>query len=111
MMAAMGNEFDEQVISTVAAGRAEWTLHGKFFLADESVAGATSLETYLQRALVASPALVDGRHAYTLADVRTDHRESKTFATLQRASSRTAARATMSLFDYLMMHLGSEASR
>ena len=98
LQGSMSNEFDEQVFNGAAA-----ELNGLFTQADdESVAGA--VETYTT-GIGRFAALVDGKHAYTLADVRAVI-GSKTFA-LYAGLFANSNKGDLSLFDYLTQMLGS----
>ena len=98
LQGSMSNEFDEQVFNG-AAGE----LNGLFTqAADESAASA--IETYTT-GIGRFAALVDGKHAYTLADVRAVI-GSKTFA-LYAGLFANSNKGDMSLFDYLTQALGS----
>ena len=93
LQGSMSNELDEQAFNGAAA-----ELNGLFTQADdESVASA--IETYTT-GIGRFSALVDGRHAYTLADVRAVI-GSKTFALYAGGCSRTPNKGDLSLFDYL----------
>ena len=98
LQGSMSNEFDEQVFNG-AAGE----LNGLFTqAADESAASA--VETYTT-GIGRFAALVDGKHSYTLADVRAVI-GSKTFA-LYAGLFANSNKGDMSLFDYLTHQLGS----
>ena len=98
LQGSMSNEFDEQVFNGTAT-----ELNGLFTqAADESVASA--IETYTT-GIGRFASLVDGRHAYTLADVRAVI-GSKTFA-LYAGLFANSNKGDMSLFDYLTRALGS----
>ena len=98
LQGSMSNEFDEQVFNGTAT-----ELNGLFTqAADESVAGA--VETYTT-GIGRFAGLVDGKHAYTLADVRAVI-GSKTFA-LYAGLFANSNKGDMSLFDYLTQMLGS----
>ena len=98
LQGSMSNEFDEQVFNGTAT-----ELNGLFTqAADESVAGA--VETYTT-GIGRFAGLVDGKHAYTLADVRAVI-GSKTFA-LYAGLFANSNKGDMSLFDYLTQALGS----
>ena len=98
MQGSLSNELDEQVFNGTAT-----ELNGLFTQADdESVAGA--VETYTT-GIGRFAALVDGKHAYTLADVRAVI-GSKTFA-LYAGLFANSNKGDMSLFDYLTRALGS----
>ena len=98
MQGSLSSELDEQTFNG-ASGE----LNGLFVQAT-NVNAAGSVETYpsgIQR----YAALVDGSHAYTLADVRAII-GSKTFA-LYAGLFANSGKGETSLFDYLVMHLGS----
>ena len=98
LQGSMSNEFDEQVFNG-AAGE----LNGLFVQATD-VNAASAVETYttgIQR----FASLVDGKHAYTLADVRAVI-GSKTFG-LYAGLFANSNKGDMSLFDYLTHQLGS----
>ena len=98
LQGSMSNEFDEQVFNGAAT-----ELNGLFVqAADESVASA--IETYTT-GIGRFAGLVDGKHAYTLADVRAVI-GSKTFA-LYAGLFANSNKGDMSLFDYLTQALGS----
>ena len=98
LQGSMSNEFDEQVFNGTAT-----ELNGLFTqAADESAAG--SVETYTT-GIGRFAALVDGRHAYDLSDVRAVI-GSKTFA-LYAGLFANSNKGDMSLFDYLTHQLGS----
>ena len=98
LQGSMSNEFDEQVFNGTAT-----ELNGLFTQADdESVASA--VETYVT-GIGRFAGLVDGKHAYTLADVRSVI-GSKTFA-LYAGVFANSNKGDMSLFDYLTQALGS----
>ena len=98
LQGSMSNEFDEQVFNG-AAGE----LNGLFTqAADESAASA--VETYTT-GIKRFAELVDGKHAYTLADVRAVI-GSKTFA-LYAGLFANSNKGDLSLFDYLTQMLGS----
>ena len=98
MQGSLSNELDEQTFNG-AAGE----LNGLLTQAtDESAASA--VETY-QTGIQRFASMVDGRHAYTLADVRAVI-GSKTFAHYASIFA-NSNKGDMSLFDYLVMHLGS----
>ena len=96
--AALSNELDEQTFNG-AAGE----LNGLFTQAT-NVNAAGAVENYTT-GIGRFAALVDGRHAYSLADVRAVI-GSKTFA-LYAGLFANANKGDVSLFDYLMLHLGS----
>ena len=98
MQGSLSNEMDEQVFNG-ASGE----LNGLFTQATD-VSAASAVETYTT-GIARFAALVDGRHAYTLADVRAVI-GSKTFA-LYAAVFANTNKGDLSLFDYLTMHLGS----
>ena len=98
MQGSLSNELDEQTFNG-AAGE----LNGLFTQAAD-VAKAAAVETYTT-GIGRFAALVDGRHAYSLADVRAVI-GSKTFA-LYAGLFANANKGDVSLFDYLMLHLGS----
>ena len=98
MQGSLSNELDEQTFNGAAA-----ELNGLFTqAADESVAGA--VETYTT-GIGRFAGLVDGKHAYTLADVRAVI-GSKTFA-LYAGLFANSNKGESSLFDYLTQALGS----
>ena len=98
LQGSMSNEFDEQVFNGSAT-----ELNGLFTQAtDESAASA--IETYTT-GIGRFAALVDGKHAYTLADVRAVI-GSKTFA-LYAGLFANSNKGDLSLFDYLTQALGS----
>ena len=98
LQGSMSNEFDEQVFNGTAT-----ELNGLFTqAAAESVAGA--IETYTT-GIGRFAGLVDGKHAYTLQDVRAVI-GSKTFA-LYAGLFANSNKGDMSLFDYLTQALGS----
>ena len=96
MQGSMSNELDEQVFNG-AAGE----LNGLFTQAT-AVAAASAVETYVT-GIARLASLVDGRHAYTLADVRAVI-GSKTFGLYAGVFS---GNGNVSLFDYLTQMLGS----
>ena len=98
MQGSMSNELDEQTFNG-AAGE----LNGLFTQATD-VAAASSAETFTT-GIARFAALVDGRHAYNLGDLRAVI-GSKTFA-LYAGLFANANKGDVSLFDYLSMHLGS----
>ena len=100
MQGSLSNELDEQTFNG-AAGE----LNGLFTQAgDESVASCRrNLRT---TGIGRFAALVDGKHAYTLADVRAVI-GSKTFALVQPELFANSNKGDMSLFDYLTQALGS----
>ena len=98
MQGSLSNELDEETFNG-AANR----LNGLFVQATD-VSAASAIETYttgIQR----FAALVDGRHAFTLADVRAVI-GSKTFA-LYAGLFANSNKGDVSLFDYLTQMLGS----
>ena len=98
LQGSLSNELDEQTFNGTAT-----ELNGLFTqAADESVAGA--VETYTT-GIGRFAALVDGKHALTLADVRAVI-GSKTFA-LYAGLFANSNKGDMSLFDYLTQALGS----
>ena len=98
MQGSLSNELDEQTFNG-AAGE----LNGLFTqAADESAASA--IETYTS-GIGRFAGLVDGKHAYTLADVRAVI-GSKTFA-LYSGVFANSNKGDLSLFDYLTQALGS----
>ena len=98
LQGSMSNELDEQAFNGTAT-----ELNGLFTqAADESAASA--IETYTS-GIGRFAALVDGKHAYTLADVRAVI-GSKTFA-LYAGLFANNNKGDMSLFDYLTQALGS----
>ena len=98
MQGSLSNELDEQVFNG-ASGE----LNGLFTQATD-VAAASSAETFTT-GIARFAALVDGRHAYDLSDLRAVI-GSKTFA-LYAGLFANANKGDLSLFDYLSMHLGS----
>ena len=98
MQGSMSNELDEQVFNG-ASGE----LNGLFTQATD-VTAASSAETFTT-GIARFAALVDGRHAYDLRDLRAVI-GSKTFA-LYAGLFANANKGDLSLFDYLSMHLGS----
>ena len=98
MQGSLSNELDEQTFNG-AAGE----LNGLFTQAT-NVNAAGAVENYTT-GIGRFAALVDGRHAYSLADVRAVI-GSKTFA-LYAGLFANANKGDVSLFDYLMLHLGS----
>ena len=98
MQGSLSNELDEQTFNG-AAGE----LNGLFTQATD-VAAASSAETFTT-GIARFAALVDGRHAYDLSDLRAVI-GSKTFA-LFAGLFANANKGDVSLFDYLSMHLGS----
>ena len=98
MQGSLSSELDEQVFNGAAA-----ELNGLFVQA-ANVTAATATETYTT-GISRFASLVDGKHAYTLADVRAVI-GSKTFA-LYAGVFANSNKGETSLFDYLVMHLGS----
>ena len=98
MRGSISNELDEQVFNG-AAGE----LNGLFTQATDATA-ATAVEN-MTTGIARFASLVDGRHAYTLGDLRAVI-GSKTFA-LYAGTFANANKGDVSLFDYLSMHLGS----
>ena len=98
MQGSMSNELDEQTFNGAAGD-----LNGLFTQAT-NVNAAGAVENYTT-GIGRFAALVDGRHAYSLADVRAVI-GSKTFA-LYAGLFANANKGDVSLFDYLMLHLGS----
>ena len=98
LQGSMSNEFDEQVFNG-AAGE----LNGLFTQAT-AVTAATAIETYTT-GIARFAALVDGRHAYDLSDLRAVI-GSKTFG-LYAGLFANSNKGDMSLFDYLTRALGS----
>ena len=96
MQGSMSNELDESTFNG-AAGE----LNGLFVQAT-NVTAAAAAETYAT-GIERFAALVDGRHAYDLSDVRAVI-GSKTFG---RYAGQFSGNGAMSLFDYLRMTLGS----
>ena len=94
---SLSNELDEQTFNG-AAGE----LNGLLTQATDATAAA--VETYAS-GIARFASMVDGRHAYSLADVRAVI-GSKTFA-LYASVFANANKGDMSLFDYLVAHLGS----
>ena len=98
MQGSLSNELDESTFNG-AAGE----LNGLFVQAT-NVNAASAIETYTT-GIGRFAALVDGRHAYTLADVRAVI-GSKTFALYAGVFANTN-KGDVSLFDYLTRMLGS----
>ena len=98
MQGSMSNELDESTFNG-AAGE----LNGLFTQAT-AVSAASAIETYAT-GIARFAALVDGRHAYTLADVRTVI-GSATLALYAGVFANTN-KGDVSLFDYLSRMLGS----
>ena len=98
MQGSLSNELDEQTFNG-AAGE----LNGLFTQATD-VAAASSAETFTT-GIARFAALVDGRHAYNLSDLRAVI-GSKTFA-LYAGLFANANKGDVSLFDYLTQMLGS----
>ena len=98
LQGSLSNELDEQTFNG-AAGE----LNGLFTQATD-VAAASSAETF-STGIARMAALVDGRHAHDLSDLRAVI-GSKTFA-LYAGLFANANKGDVSLFDYLSMHLGS----
>ena len=98
MQGSISNELDAQVFSG-ASGE----LNGLFTQATD-VAAASAVENFTT-GISRFASLVDGRHAYTLGDLRAVI-GSKTFA-LYAGTFANANKGDVSLFDYLSMHLGS----
>ena len=98
MQGSLSNELDESTFNG-AAGE----LNGLFVQAT-NVNAATAVETYTS-GIARFASLVDGRHAYTLADVRAVI-GSKTFALYAGIFANTN-KGDVSLFDYLTRMLGS----
>ena len=98
MQGSLSNELDEQTFNGAAD-----ELNGLFTQA-ANVNAAGAVETYTT-GIGRFAALVDGRHAYTLADVRAVI-GSKTFALFAGVFSNTN-KGDVSLFDYLTRMLGS----
>ena len=96
MQGSMSNELDESTFNG-AAGE----LNGLFTQA-ANVAAAGAVETFAT-GIARFAALVDGRHAYDLADVRAVI-GSQTFG---RYSGQFSGNGAVSLFDYLRINLGS----
>ena len=96
MQGSMSNELDESTFNG-AAGE----LNGLFTQAT-AVAAAGNVETFAT-GIARFAALVDGRHAYDLSDVRAVI-GSKTFA---RYAGQFSGNGAVSLFDYLRINLGS----
>ena len=96
MQGALSNELDESTFNG-AAGE----LNGLFTQATNESA-ATAVETFAT-GIGRFAALVDGRHAYTLKDVRIVI-GSKTFA---RYAGQFSGNGSVSLFDYLAFNAGS----
>ena len=98
MQGSMANELDEETFNGAAGD-----LNGLFEQA-ANVTAATAIETYTS-GIARFAALVDGLHAYTMQDVRAVI-GSKTFA-LYAGIFANSNKGEVSLFDYLMTHLGS----
>ena len=98
LQGSMSSELDEQIFNG-AAGE----LNGLFTQAT-NVSAATTIETYTS-GIARFGALVDGRHAYDLSDLRAVI-GSKTFG-LYSGLFANSGKGEMSLFDYLRMALGS----
>ena len=98
MQGSLSNELDEQTFNG-ASGE----LNGLFTQATD-VAAASGVETYTT-GIARFAALVDGRHAYTLSDLRAVI-GSATFA-LYAGTFANANKGDVSLFDYLTQALGS----
>ena len=98
MQGSLSNELDEQTFNG-AAGE----LNGLFTQAVDATA-ATAVENFTT-GIARFASLVDGRHAFTLGDLRAVI-GSKTFA-LYAGTFANANKGDVSLFDYLSMHLGS----
>ena len=98
MQGSLSNELDEQTFNG-AAGE----LNGLFTQATDATA-ATAVEN-MTTGIARFASLVDGRHAYTLGDLRAVI-GSKTFA-LYAGTFANANKGDVSLFDYLSNALGS----
>ena len=98
LQGSMSNELDEQVFNGSAT-----EMNGLFTQADDETA-ATTVETYVS-GIQRFAALVTGKHAYTLADVRAVI-GSKTFA-LYAGLFANNGKGDLPLFDYLTQMLGS----
>ena len=98
LQGSMSNEFDEQVFNG-AAGE----LNGLLVQAADVSAGS-AVETY-STGIKRFAELVDGRHAYTLGDIRAVI-GSKTFG-LFAGIFANSGKGDVSLFDYLQVNLGS----
>ena len=98
MQGSLSNELDEQTFNG-AAGE----LNGLFTQATDATA-ATAVEN-MTTGISRFASLVDGRHAYTLGDLRAVI-GSKTFA-LYAGTFANANKGDVSLFDYLSQMLGS----
>ena len=98
MQGSLSNELDEQTFNG-AAGE----LNGLFVQATD-VAAASAVENFTT-GIARYAGLVDGRHAYTLGDLRAVI-GSKTFA-LYAGTFANANKGDVSLFDYLTQMLGS----
>ena len=96
LQGSMSNELDEQVFNGASGD-----LNGLLTQA-ANVNAAAAAETYAT-GIERFAALVDGRHAYDLSDVRAVI-GSKTFG---RFAGQFSGNGAMSLFDYLRMTLGS----
>ena len=96
LQGSMSNELDEQVFN---GGSGD--LNGLFTQA-ANVNAAGTTETFAL-GIARFAALVDGRHAYDLSDVRAVIGS----ATFARYSGQFSGNGAVSLFDYLRMNLGS----
>ena len=96
LQGSMSNELDEQVFNGASGD-----LDGLFTQAT-AVSAASAIETYAL-GIARFAGLVDGRHAYTLADVRAVIGS----ATFGRYAGQFSGNGAVSLFDYLRMNLGS----
>ena len=98
MQGSLSSELDEETFNGASGD-----LNGLFTQAT-NVSAATSVEGYTS-GIARFAALVDGKHAYTLADIRAVI-GSKTFAHYAGTFA-NSNKGDLSLFDYLQMHLGS----
>lgn len=98
MQGRVADQLDEQVFNGTSS-----QLNGLFTQA-AAVTAATAVETYTT-GIARFAALVDGKHAYSLADVRAVI-GSDTFA-LYAGTFANTNKGDVSLFDYLQMKLGS----
>ena len=96
MQGSLSNELDEQVFNGAST-----ELDGLFVQA-ANVNAATATETFAT-GVARFAALVDGKHAYDLSDLRAVIGS----ATFGRYSGQFSGNGAVSLFDYLRMNLGS----
>ena len=96
LQGSMSNELDEQVFNGAAGD-----LNGLFTQA-ANVGVASAVETFAT-GIARFASLVDGRHAYTLSDVRAVIGS----ATFGRFAGQFSGNGSISLFDYLTQMLGS----